>query len=92
MTFLVLLASIAILEYLVRRAEPLPRKREPIEKQKLNELDRKVAEKARESLAQSLRQLSQTIEQFGRGAIPEDGPKPVKSPDPRVGDTHSKAP
>ena len=69
MTFLILLVSIAVLEYVMRRPEPPPERSQPPEKEvfKAAESDELV------TLAPSLGQLGRALEQFGRGVTPQAG-------------------
>ena len=79
MTFLVLLLSVAVLEYVLRRAEPMPSKGQPFEEKELKAVLPGPAENAPVSLAQSLGQLGEAVEQFGHGAVPDRAP--TRTPD-----------
>jgi len=73
MTFLVLLVSIAALEYLLSRSET-GHKSERHEKQGLNSNEMTVPNGQPASLAESLDRLGQVVEQFGRGSVPRASP------------------
>ena len=89
MTFLVLLVSIAVLEYLVRRADPLPGARQPDESHRVSRGECAHLETPGESLAEALGQLSRTVDQFGRGAVPDGASEPVAAPRPDAKEVHS---
>ena len=77
MTLLVLLVSIAVLEYVMRRPDPAPpRAPEPSGNQEV-----KTGEP---SMAPALAQLGRVVEEFGRGPVPQPGPqpKPETTPEP----------
>jgi len=87
-TLLILLLSVAVLEYVVRR----PTSGSPPEKDgngsrwfELEQLSRNGAHG--DAADQSLGNLGQALEQFGRGAVPQNRAEPVAPPKtPETGD------
>jgi len=81
MTLLVLLVSVAVLEYVLRHSEPMPRQDRLAEKPG----HAVPPESGPASLADSLGQLGQALDQFGRGPVPEHPQsqphRTVKQPD-----------
>ena len=72
MTYLVLLVSVAVLEYILRRAEPMPRRRQSTE---MEELNQNPTDTGPTSLAESLGNLGKAVDQFGRGSTPAAPPQ-----------------
>ena len=68
MTLLILLVSVAVLEYVMRHSEPMPRKGPFDEKRGRNAGQ---AQTGPPSLEESLGRLGQALEQFGSGSAPE---------------------
>jgi hypothetical protein len=85
MTLLILLISIAALEYVLRRPDPTPRRHnEPFENQEFNAAAPAAAPDSAPSLAPSLAQLGRVVEEFGRGPEPRSGQPPGTQATPHV--------
>ena len=76
MTFLILLASVAVLEYLLSRSVPR-HKTEKTENPAFRRGEGGVPETQPASLSQSLNRLEHAVEQFGRGPAPVASPRPT---------------
>lgn len=75
MTLLLLLASIAVLEYVLRRPDPARR----LETRATEARDEKIAGEGQtgnsaQTLAPALFQLGRAVEQYGRGPVPKPAP------------------
>ena len=76
MTLLILLVSIAVLEYVMHRPDPAPPQDEgPIENKAINAEEARQPENSEPALDPSLFQLGRAVEQFGRGPVPQSNPQ-----------------
>jgi hypothetical protein len=80
MTFLVLLISVAVLEYILNRAESTDETSQPADMPRLSSVSDAPSSA---DTSGSLQNLGQALDQYGRGAVPEppspDAPKPAAS-------------
>jgi hypothetical protein len=78
-TLLILLASIAVLEYILHRPDPAPRRDKGfIENKAINAEGGKQRESSEPTLAPDLFQLGRAVEEFGRGPVPQPHPQSEK--------------
>ncbi len=79
MTLLILLASIAVLEYILHRPDPAPRRDKGfIENKAINVEGGKQRESSEPTLNPGLFQLGRAVEEFGRGPVPQPHPQSEK--------------
>lgn len=79
MTLLILLASIAVLEYILHRPDPAPRRDKGfIENKAINVEGGKKRESTEPTLDPALFQLGRAVEEFGRGPVPQSHPQSEK--------------
>jgi hypothetical protein len=78
-TLLILLASIAVLEYILHRPDPAPRRDQGfIENKAINVEEGKKGESSEPALDPALFQLGRAVEKFGRGPVPRTHPQSEK--------------
>lgn len=77
MTLLILLLSIAVLERILRRRDPVPGNRQAVGNLGLKSMSSAVPDNSSPTLAPSLVQLGRALDQFGRGVAPQPG-EPVR--------------
>jgi hypothetical protein len=83
---MILLVSIAVLEYVLRQPAPdAPRDKEIVDKKAIPVQENRQHDGFEPSLAPSLIQLGRAVEQFGRGPIPQSNPQPQKESTPEKG-------
>ena len=83
MTLLILLVSIAVLEYVLRRPDTPPRRNtKTTENKEFTAPDPGQHQNSEPTLAPGLFQLGRAVEQFGRGPMPQPSPQPEQKPTP----------
>jgi hypothetical protein len=83
-TLLVLLVSIAVLEYVMRRPDPTSgRETKTTKNQEVVTPEGSPQQSSNPTLAPALFQLGRAVEQFGRGPVPQPQPKQTE-PAPKV--------
>jgi len=84
-TLLVLLISIAVLEYVMRRPEPAPSQDTKTTKnQEVVVPEASPQQSSNPTLAPALFQLGRAVEQFGRGPVPQPNQTEPAPKEPKV--------